>query len=151
MNNFLASEWERARALKRGGGQMIVSLDMSAAETRFDLEPADHSTPDKAFDKQWALALLDEVLMKLEGEYLAEGKQDLFKALRQTLTGARESLAYVELSTRLGMSEGAVKVAVHRLRKRYRELIHEEIANTVASSEEADSEMRHLFAALAGK
>ena len=150
MNNFLATEWEKARAKKRGGGQPVLSLEMSAAEERFDLEPADHSTPDKAFDKQWALALLDEVLKKLEAKYANEGKSDLFTGLRQTLAGARESQPYAELSARLGISEGAVKVAVHRLRKRYRVLIQEEIANTVASPEEMDAEMRHLFAALAG-
>ena len=150
MNNFLATEWEKARAQKRGTGRPMVSLDFSAAEERFDLEPADHATPDKAFDKQWALALLDEVLKKLETEYEREGKQALFAALRPALTGARESQPYAELSARLGMSQGAVKVAVHRLRQRYRDLVRQEIAHTVASPGEIDSEMRHLFAALAG-
>ena len=150
MNNFLASEWHKARAQKRGAGQQLLSLDMSAAEQRFDLEPADDSTPDQAFDKQLALALLDEVLEKLEAEYAGDGKSDLFAALRPTLAGARESQPYAELCIRLGRSEGAVKVAVHRLRKRYRDLVRGEIANIVASPGEIDSEMRRLFAALAG-
>jgi RNA polymerase sigma-70 factor (ECF subfamily) len=150
MNNFLATEWEKARAQKRGAGQHLLSLDLSAAEERFDLEPADNATPDRAFDKQWALALLDEVLKKLEAEHQSDGKRALFAALQPTLAGARESQPYAELSAKLGMSEGAVKVAVHRLRQRYRELIQGEIAQTVATPGEVDAEMRHLFAALAG-
>ena len=150
MSNFLASEREKARAQKRGAGRGILSLDLSAAEQRYDLEPADNATPDKAFDRQWALTLLDEVLRKLEAEYEREGKRDLFAALRKTLAGARESQPYAELSASLGMSESAVKMAVHRLRKRYRDLIQEEIANTVAQPEEVGLEMRHLFGALAG-
>jgi RNA polymerase sigma-70 factor (ECF subfamily) len=150
MNNFLATEWEKARAQKRGAGRQVLSLDLAAAEERFDLEPADDATPDKAFDKQWALALLDEVLNKLESEYQREGKQVLFAALRPTLAGARESQPYAELSASLGMSQSAVKVAVHRLRRRCRDMVRQEIAHTVASPGEIDSEMRHLFAALAG-
>jgi RNA polymerase sigma factor (sigma-70 family) len=150
MNNFLTTEWKKARAQKRDAAQEILSLDFSAAEGRYDLEPADNFTPDKAFDKQWALALLDTVLKELEADYLATGKKDLFSALRQTLAGSREAQAYGELAKSLAMSEGAVKVAVHRLRGRYRDLIRQQIANTVATPEEVAAEMRHLFAALAG-
>ena len=150
MNNFLANEWEKARAGKRGGGRPALSLDLAAAEQRYDLEPVDDATPDKAFDKQWALRLLEAVLTRLEQEYRREGKAALFALLKTSLTGARESQPYAELAASMGMSEGAIKVAVHRLRRRYRDLIREEIAQTVASPEEVDSEMRHLLEALGG-
>jgi RNA polymerase sigma-70 factor (ECF subfamily) len=149
MNHFLASEWKRGKAQKRGGGSLTISLDLAAAEKRFDLEPADHSAPDKLFEKQWALALLAEVLNRLEGEYQSEGKTDLFNALKQSLMGSRETQPYAELAPRLGMNESAVKVAVHRLRKRYRELIRAEIANTLDQSQDVEAEMQHLFRTLA--
>jgi RNA polymerase sigma-70 factor (ECF subfamily) len=114
------------------------------------LEPADTAAPDKAFDRQWALALLETVLNRLEDEYRRDGKADWFAALRPTLTGARESQPYAELAARLGQSEGAVKIAVHRLRKRYRALLQTEIAETVATPDEALEEMRYLSRALAG-
>ncbi len=148
MNHFLASEWKRGMAQKRGGGSLPISLDLAAAEERFDLEPADHSAPDKMFEKQWALALLAEVLNRLEGEYQSEGKTDLFNALKQSLMGSRETQPYIELAPRLGMNESAVKVAVHRLRKRYRELIRAEIANTLDHSQEVEAEMQYLFQVL---
>jgi RNA polymerase sigma-70 factor (ECF subfamily) len=150
MKHFLATEWEKARAQKRGGGNTVLSLDLAAAEQRYDLEPADDSTPEKIFDKQWAIALLDEVVNRLEEEYRQKGKAVLFAALKNTLTGSGESQPYAALATRLGMSEGAAKVAVHRLRRRYRELVRAEIANTVVSPEEVEEEMRHLLQALAG-
>jgi len=151
MNNFLVNEWNKARAKKRGGGFQAFSLDWAAAEERFDLEPADNSAPDKLFERQWALTLLNEVLNRLEAEYRREGKIKLFAALKQTLMGARESQPYAELAAKLGMNEGAVKVAVHRLRARYRELIRAEIANTLDQPQDIEGEMRHLFSALAGK
>ncbi len=151
MNHFLASEWHKARAKKRGGGGLLLSLDLAAAEERFDLEPAGHSAPDKFFEKQWALTLLNEVLNRLEDEYRRESKGALFAALKQTLMGARESQPYAELAAKLAMNEGAIKVAVHRLRKRYRELIRAEIAHTLDRPQDIDEEMRHLFSALTGK
>jgi RNA polymerase sigma factor (sigma-70 family) len=149
MNHFLASEWKRGMAQKRGGGSQLISLDLAMAEERFDLEPADHSAPDKIFEKHWAVALLTEVLKRLGEEYESEGKADLFAAVRQTLMGSRETQPYAEMAPRLGMNESAVKVAVHRLRKRYRELIRAEIANTLDHSEDVETEMRHLFRVLA--
>lgn len=151
MNNFLVTEWNKTRAKKRGGGGQVLSLDMAAAEERFDLEPADDSTPDKIFEKQWALTLLNEVLGRLEVEYRREGKIELFAALKQTLLGARESQPYAELATKLDMNEGAIKVAVHRLRRRYRELIRAEIAGTLDRSQDIEEEMRYLFNALTEK
>jgi RNA polymerase sigma-70 factor (ECF subfamily) len=150
LDHFLAHEWQKVRALKRGGGHQILSLDLARAEQRYDLEPADTSSPDKLFDKHWAWALLEEVLNQLEAEYQQAGKAELFAALKQTLTGTRESQPYAVLAPRLGMNEAAVKVAVHRLRKRYRQLLRAEIANLVADPAQAEDELRHLFTALAG-
>lgn len=151
MNHFLANEWKKERAQKRGGGRKILSLDLAAAERRFDLEPADNATPDKAFDRHWATTLLNEVLSRLEGEYRQEGRIDLFDALKQTLAGTRESQPYMELAGRLDMNEGAVRVAVHRLRRRYRELLEAEIANTVGSQEDVKEEMRYLVKVMSGE
>jgi RNA polymerase sigma-70 factor (ECF subfamily) len=145
MNYFLADERAKLQTQKRGGGHKILSLDLLAAEQRFDLEPADNATPDMAFDKQWAAALLNEVLNRLEEAYRSEGRMNLFTELKQTLLGPRESQPYAALAKRLSMNEGAVRTAVHRLRKRYRELLREEIANTVSAPEEVDEEIRYLF------
>jgi RNA polymerase sigma factor (sigma-70 family) len=145
MKNFLAGAHEHACAQKRGGGLPLFSLDLALAEQRFEQEPADISAPDKLFDRQWALALLDGVLARLEAEYRAENKGELFAALKDTLTGARATQPYAELAVRLGLSEGAVKVTVHRLRQRYRALLQAEIAQTVATPADADAEMRHLL------
>jgi RNA polymerase sigma-70 factor (ECF subfamily) len=150
LDHFLADEWDKARAQKRGGGTEVVSLDLAAAEQRFDLEPTDATAPpDKAFDRQWALALLETVLAQLDAEYRLSNKAALYAALRQTLTGARDAQPYSKLATRLGLSEGAVKVAVHRLRQRYRALLQAEIAHTVAAPADVPEEMRHLFRTLA--
>jgi RNA polymerase sigma factor (sigma-70 family) len=151
MNHFLANEWKRNSAKKRGGGQAPLSLDWAAAEERFDLEPADNASPDRIFERLWAITLLGEVLNRLEDEYQSQGKMGLFTALRQSLVGARETQPYAELAAELNMSESAVKVTVHRLRKRYRELIREEIAGTLDASEDVEAEMRHLFSVLAGR
>lgn len=145
MNHFLVDEWKRAHAKKRGGGALPLSLDLAAAEERFDLEPVDTAAPDRIFERQWALALLDEVLNRLEAEYAGEGKKELFTALKQTLAGTRESQPYKELGARLGLSENNVRVAVHRLRKRYRELIRSEIAQTLDGPQDVEDEIRHLF------
>ena len=140
LKHFLANEWDRAHAQKRGGVQTILSLD---AETRYRAEPADELTADKLLDRQWALALLDQVLTRLEVE--TDAKQ--FATLKRFLTADKDKIPYSEAAGKLGTSEGAVKVAVHRLRKRYRLLLREEIAHTVASPAEIDEEIRHLFAA----
>jgi len=150
LNHFLINEWKKGQAEKRGGGCPALSLDWAAAEQRFDLEPADPAAPDRAYDKQWALTLLAEVMNRLEGEYEGEGKADLFAALKDTLLGSRESQPYVELAGRLGMNETAVRVAVHRLRRRYRELIRDEIAQTLERTQDVEAEMQHLFQALRG-
>ena len=149
LDHFLISEWKKARAEKRGGGCALVSLDWAAAERRFDLEPADTLTPDKAFDRRWVTALLDEVLKQLEAEHTADGNSELFRTLKGALAGRREVQPYAQLAADLGMSEAAVKVAVHRLRKRYRALLQAEIGRTVNSTQETRDELEHLFRVLA--
>jgi RNA polymerase sigma factor (sigma-70 family) len=150
MKHFLASEWKHRRAQKRGGGSWMLSLDWAVAEARFDLEPATHTSPDKLFEKQWAVTVLQDVLNRLEREYQAEGKTELFAVLKQTLLGLREAQPYAELAVKLGLNESAVKVSVHRLRKRYRDLIRDEIANTLDDPREVEAEMRYLFQVLTG-
>jgi len=148
IKHFLAHEWEKGRALKRGGGQVLISLDGPAGETRYALEPPDNVTADKIFERRWALTLLEQVLARLQEDYAASGKRQLFQELKPTLTGEKCAGSYVEIGSRLGLNEGAVKVAVHRLRQRYGELLREEIAHTVASPEEVEEELRHLLSAL---
>ena len=150
MSHFLADERAKQRAQKRGGGQTVLSLDIFAAEQRLEQEPLDECSPEKNFDKRWATALLEVVLQELAAEYQREGKAGLFDALKLTLSGTRETQPYAALAATLGMNEGAVKVAVHRLRKRYRELLHAEIASTVATEQEAQEEMRYLIEVLSG-
>ncbi|HOX57375.1 MAG TPA: sigma-70 family RNA polymerase sigma factor [Candidatus Paceibacterota bacterium] len=149
MERFMANEWDKVRALKRGGGQRNVPIQLDTAETRYGVEPADTQTPEQAFEYRWAVALLDEVVGQLEAEFRARDQVELFTTLKPCLVGDRASQPYAELAARLRMEEGAVKVAVHRLRQRYRELLRAEIANTVDSPGEVDAEMRHLFNVLA--
>ena len=149
LEHFLANEWDKERALKRGGAHQFVPLDLADAETRYSSEPARPLTPEQMFEHRWALILLDTVLEKLGEEYRAEGKADLFIALRPALVGHPSALSYPQLARALDLSEAGVRVAVHRLRQRYRNLLRAEIANTVASAEEVEAEMRHLFNVLA--
>ncbi len=150
LKHFLAHEWEKARARKRGGGAQLIPLEFDTAETRCAHPAAPGDTPDRAYDRQWALALLELVLSRLRGEYRSAGRLVLFLGLKDTLRGGRAEIPYRDLAGRVGMSEGAVKVAAHRLRQRYRELLREEIAHTVAGPAEAEEELRHLFVALGG-
>ena len=150
MERFLANEWDKARALKRGGGQPNVPLQLDTAETRYGIEPADMHTPEQAFEYRWALTLLDEVVRQLGTEFQRRGQAELFNALKPCLVGDGSAQPYAQLASTLGMEEGAIKVAVHRLRRRYRELLRAEIANTVAAPIEVETEMRHLFQVLAG-
>src|SRR6185503_1478804 len=116
LNHFLVDEWKKARARKRGGGQ-VISLNAREAETRFGREPVDTLTPEKLFEQNWALALLDTVYRQLQREYEADGRGVLFEALKASLTGTRQSVAYAELAVRLGIAENTVKTSVHRLRQ----------------------------------
>ncbi|HWB60139.1 MAG TPA: sigma-70 family RNA polymerase sigma factor [Chthoniobacteraceae bacterium] len=146
LKHFLANEWDRARTLKRGGGRPVVALDALSSEERARIEPADNLSPDKAFERQWALTLLDQALARLRAEYTGDGRGEQFDLLRQFI-GADEGESYAAIGEKCGMSEGAVKVAVHRLRRRYRDVLREEIAQTVTRREEIDEEIRSLFAA----
>jgi RNA polymerase sigma-70 factor (ECF subfamily) len=144
--HFLANERDRAGARKRGGGRAPLALD--GAEGRYALEPAHSLTAERLFERRWALTLLDQTLARLREEFLAAGKGQLFEALKGALTGERSALPYSQLAEELGLSEGAVKVAVHRLRRRYGELLREEIARTLDDPGQVEEEIRDLFAAL---
>lgn len=148
LKRFLAGEWHRANAWKRAGGHPGLPLPLDTAETRYAREPAATGTPEQAFEKQWALTLLETVLRQLRVDYERDGKGGLFETLKPCLMGSRETQPYATLAAGLGISEGAVKVAVHRLRTRYRERLQAEIAHTVASPGDVDTEMRHLFRVL---
>ena len=148
LKRFLAVEWRRANASKRAGDRHCLPLPLDTAETRYTREPADTNTPEQAFEKQWALTLLETVLHELRVEYEQDGKGRWFEALKLCLMGSRESQPYAALAATLDMSEGAVKVAVHRLRERYRERLKAEIAHTVASPADVNNEMRHLIRVL---
>jgi RNA polymerase sigma factor (sigma-70 family) len=149
LKHFLANEWDKAGAQKRGSHPVLIPINARSAETSYGLEPAENITAEKIFERRWALTLLEQVLSRLREEYTRDGKARLFEELKSTLTGERRSVPYAEIGPRLDMSEGAVKVAVHRLRQRYRELLREEIAHTVSGPEEVEEEIRALFSALA--
>jgi RNA polymerase sigma-70 factor (ECF subfamily) len=148
LNHFLVDEWKKARRQKRGRGQ-IVSLDAGEAETRYLREPVDVLSPEKLFEQNWALALLDTVYGQLRREYEVDGKGELFRELKGCLAGARTSVPYAELARRLNVAENTVKSSVHRLRQRYRQLLRAEVAHTVAGPAEVEEELRALFRALA--
>ena len=145
LERFLANEWDKDCARKRGGGVPPVPVQLDEAETRYGVEPQDDRTPEQAFEYHWALALLDGVVKRLGREFREQGQEAQFDVLKPCLTGESEGQPYATLAAQLGQSEGAVKVAVHRLRQRYREVLRAEIAETVASAQEVDAEMRHLL------
>ncbi len=149
LKRFLANEWDKERARKRGGDRVLVSLDALTAEQRYALEPAESRTADQLFERRWATTLLERVLTRLRDEQVASGRAVLFEQLKEFLVSPGRGTPYAELAARLGSSEGAVKVAVHRFRRRYRDLLEEEIARTVNSPGEVDEERRHLLSALA--
>ena len=152
MKHFLAKERRRRRAQKRGGNRPLLSLDFDSGENRYRLiEPVDNLTPERLYEKRWALTLLDLVLGRLREEFRAAGKLELFEGLKQFLAGGTAAQAYREVAEGLGMSEGAVKVAVHRLRRRYRKLLKEEISQTIAGPEALEDELRDLLAALSAE
>ncbi len=149
MKHFMANEWHKAHAQKRGAHSLLVSLNDDSAEGRYQLEPADEATPETLFDRGWALTVLRDVLARLEEEYRREGKQAWMEAMRPALAADRGSLDYGALAKKLGWTENAARVAVHRLRHRYRQLIRDEVAATVASPHEVHDEMHYLFQVLA--
>jgi len=150
LNRFLANEYDRSRAAKRGGGRQIISLDQERAEERYLNEPTTAETPERIFERRWALAVLDQALSKLRDEACATGKSRPFALLNSFLSREADPGEYASVAGQLGVTAGAVGVAVHRLRQRYRELVRETIGNTLADATHIDEEMRHLFAALRG-
>jgi len=145
---FVADEADRDRAHKRGGGA-VVPLEFSSAEERYQREPAHHDTPERMFDRRWALSVLDRVVDRLRNEFVQHGRSEHFDRLKVFLLGQSDA-PYAALAREMKTSEGAVKVAVHRLRKRYRELFRQEIADTVADPAEVESELRFLAGSLTG-
>ena len=145
---FVADEADRDRAHKRGGGA-VVPLEFSSAEERYQREPAHHDTPERMFERRWALSVLDRVVDRLRNEFVQHGRSEHFDRLKVFLLGQSDA-PYAALAREMKTSEGALKVAVHRLRKRYRELFRQEIADTVADPAEVESELRFLAGALTG-
>jgi RNA polymerase sigma factor (sigma-70 family) len=144
LKRFLANEWHRDHAQKRGGGKVVISVD-AAAEKRYQAVLVDPATPETIFERQWAFAVLDLVWRHLRDEYAALGKQALFEQIQGCLPGADRELSSVETAAALGMKEGAVRMAALRLRRRYGELLRAEIAATVSSLADIDDEIRHLI------
>jgi RNA polymerase sigma-70 factor (ECF subfamily) len=148
LEHFLAREWNRAHRQKRGGQFTFLSLDQQRPEERYSIEPADDDTPERIFLRQWARTVLKQTMTALESESEAAGKGALFREVRGLLAGEGDSAGYAPIGQRLNMAEGTVRVAVHRLRQRYGELLRNEIAQTVNEPQEIDEEMRYLLSAL---
>jgi RNA polymerase sigma-70 factor (ECF subfamily) len=148
LKNFLTNEWDRANRLKRGGGREILSWDGLEAEERYALEPAEDLATDKWFDRNWAQSLVNATMARLRAECAAEETEQRFELLRHFLGGDSSGLSYATAGERLGLSENAVKSAIHRLRQRYAALFRAEVAQTVANPIDVESEIRHLFGAL---
>ena len=153
IKHFVANEWDKKRAQKRGGDRSIVSLnirsfDWNSGESRFAMEPAHGVTPERQFERQWALALLERVLQRLRDEYLEMEKLILFECLQPFLSLDRDAANYCDAAKQLGMTEATARVAAHRLRKRYRELLRSEIAQNVATPDEIEDELKYLFTTL---
>lgn len=146
LKRFLANEYDRQRAQKRGGTTTVLSIDQELAESRFAAEAPHQLQPDVLFDRQWATLLLERTLSRLRDEYTASGRARLFEQLQGSLARDESASPYAEIAARLNLTEAAVKMAMHRLRARYREILRAEIADTVAAPEEIEEEIRHLFA-----
>lgn len=147
LKNFLINDWKKSQRQKRGGGEVALSLDWQTADTKFQVAAQNEPSPDKAFDREWALALLAKVIGRLQAECEADGKGRLFAQLKVFLTAGGAESAQRDVAAALGMEEGAVRVAIHRLRKRYRQLLRDEIARTLSDPAMVDEEMRALFGA----
>jgi RNA polymerase sigma-70 factor (ECF subfamily) len=150
LNHFLADEFDRASTRKRGGGQVFISLDQEVAEGRYLREPADSLSPEKLFERRWAQNILENALKRLRAEYMADSQPETYAVLKGFEPGEQTALSYGEAAAHLGISESALKSKIHRLRQRHRELVREEIAQTVCTSAEVDQELRHLLAIISG-
>jgi DNA-directed RNA polymerase specialized sigma24 family protein len=149
MKHFMAKAWRRQTAKKRGGGLDCIPLDTRLAESRYAAEPGASARADEVFDRQWALTLLDLAMRRLHADYTAAGRASDFAVLKEFLSASHAAIDYRSAAARLNISEGAARVAVHRLRKRFRELYRQEIAQTLPAGADPDAEMRHLANALA--
>lgn len=145
LKHYMVDGWRREQAHKRGAGQATLSLDFDAAEGSYGLLAADETTPETMYEQGWAVTMLNGILGRLEREYAGAGKTEVFGKLKPSLTGEDSGATYAQLAGELGMTEGAVKVAVHRLRKRFGALLRGEIAQTVADAEDIEDEIQHLF------
>ena len=145
LDHFLVNEWKRAQRVKRGGGTPCLSLDADDAERRYAVEPVTTLTPERAYEKRWAMTLLEQVLAALRQEYAEAGNSRVFEALAELLWGKDASTSYALIGERLGMTEGTARWAMHRLRERYRERLRAEVAHTVADPMEVEEELRHLI------
>ena len=150
VTRFLSKQNERASAKKRGGGRKLLSIDLRSAEGLYLLEPATHVTPERLFERRWAMTLLNRVLDQLAADYSRRGKERLFEELKGQLVGPEAESSQAELAAELNMTPGAVKVAIHRLRQRFGEMLKNEIASTVDGAEEVEDEMRSLLMAVQG-
>lgn len=150
LKRFLSKEYDRAHAQKRGGKARPIALDWEAGESRYALEPSHDVTPEAIYQRRWALTVLDRVIVRLRQAYADAGKETVFDGVKAFLTGETGAPPYEQVACELGMSEGAVKVAVHRLRRRYRDLLRSEIAQTVADPEAVEDELKYLLAVLQG-
>jgi RNA polymerase sigma-70 factor (ECF subfamily) len=147
LKHFLANEWDRKNRQKRGGAATHLSLDWQNADSRYQIEPADLSSPDKIYDRAWAVTLLERVVRRLQEETAAGTKSRLFERLKPFLMPDAGAAPYAQVAAELNMSEGALRVTVHRVRRRYRELLREEIVQTLSEPGEIAEEMRSLQAA----
>ena len=150
VKHYLANEWDRSHALKRGGGQAVVSIDLAEAERWYEPATVDAATPERLFERRWALSLLAHVMVKLRADFNDAGKTGQFEALVGFLNREAEGDRYQAVAERLGVSPGALRMAVHRLRRRYRELLRAEITRTVESPDQIDDELRFLLTTLSG-
>lgn len=147
LKHFLANEWDRAHRQKRGGGVATVPLDWQNADTRYQIDPPDNLSPDKLYDRAWAVTVLERVLARLRDESAAEGKAELFGQLKPLLMVGKSAIPCAQVAEALKLTEGAVRVAVHRLRGRYRELLRDEVRQTISDPAQVGEEMRALFSA----
>jgi RNA polymerase sigma-70 factor (ECF subfamily) len=150
LKRFLANEWDRARALKRGGGRPHLPLDAAGAESRYQTEPADALTPERIFERRWAITVVEQTLVRLRAEYERLERLSEFERLKEFLTAERGTIPYGEVAAALGVSAGAARAAVHRLRERFRALFREQIAQTVSNPDDLEDELRYVVAALGG-
>ena len=150
LNHFLADEFDKASTRKRGGGQVFISLDQDAAEGRYRQELADDLSPERLFERRWAQSILEQALGRLRKGYGAETEPETYAVLKTFEPGEQLTLSYTEAASRLGISEGTLKSKIHRLRQRHRELVRDEISQTVRTAAEVDEELRHLMAVLSG-